>query len=378
MSGRQGELPPNRAKGISRALGSSRQTKAGRFGILVAAGLALSLALAACGGSSGPSTQSSSPTTAPSTAVSASPSDTSPAATTAAATPTPSPKPVTAQTVHIRLLNSDGATYGVGMPIVAYFSSKITDGNAFAAATVVKVNGAVNHGSWYFEASSINAGYPIEAHYRPAPTPGVANQFWPANASITMNMATQGVSAGAGLAFDDSLTLSMATGDAHISYVNCATERMVVKSNGVAVRTPMLTSCGAPITPTANGIKVVQQLGESAPGTDKLRPNGAVRMVGGGGLLGNYDLIVPWSVRLTNGGEFVHAAAWNGRNIGARSTSDGCTNLNTPDAKWFYNFSRIGDVVIYTNTGGPAMKPYDGFGEWNLPTSSFNNSPAAA
>ncbi|WP_157749570.1 L,D-transpeptidase [Jatrophihabitans sp. GAS493] len=295
-----------------------------------------------------------------------------------ATTSAPSSPKAVAKAVHIRLLNSDGATYGVGMPIVAYFSSKITDGKAFAAATVVKVNGVVNHGSWYFESSSINRGYPIEAHYRPAPAAGAANQFWPAHAAITMAMQTQGKSAGAGLVFDDSLTLSMATADAHISYVNCATERMTVKSNGVAVRAPMLTSCGAPVTPTANGIKVVQQLGEDAPGSDTLRPSGAVRMVGGGGLLGNYDLIVPWSVRLTNGGEFVHAAAWNGRNIGARSTSDGCTNLNTPDAKWFYKFSRIGDVVIYTNTGGPAMKPYDGFGEWNLPTSSFNNSPTAA
>ncbi len=277
--------------------------------------------------------------------------------------------------VHIKLLNSDGAVYGVGMPIVAYFSAMITNGDAFAAATTVKVNGVAVTGGWYFEASAQNPGYPLEAHFRANPVAGSASPYWPANSTITMNMATLGVSAGTGLAFDDSLTLSMATADAHISFVDCSAERMTVTDNGAVVGTPYLTSCGAPNTPTSTGIKVVQQLGEATPGTSTLRPNGAVRMVGGGGALGNYDLIVPWSVRITNGGEYVHAAAWNGYNIGARSTSDGCTNLNTPDAEAFYKFSRIGDVVSYTNTGGPALKPYDGFGDWNLPMSAFNNNP---
>jgi lipoprotein-anchoring transpeptidase ErfK/SrfK len=223
-----------------------------------------------------------------------------------------------------------------------------------------------------------NPGYPLEAHFRPAPIAGAPNQFWPANAAITMDLPTQGLSAGPGLAYDDSLTLSMTTADAHISYVDCATERMTVTSNGVPVGPPYLTSCGAPSTPTSTGIKIVQQLGERLPGGSGLRPNGAVRMVGGGGALGNYDLIVPWSVRITTGGEYVHAAAWNGHNIGARSTSDGCTNLNTPDAEAFYKFSRIGDVIIYANTGGPAMKVDDGFGDWNLSDASWNTGGVIA
>jgi lipoprotein-anchoring transpeptidase ErfK/SrfK len=344
-------------------------------GVLAAVAL---LASACSGAGSRPAAERSPTTGASSTASTSSPSASSPPSTTAAASPSPTgPQPGSGAAVHIKLLNSDGATYGVGIPIVAYFSAKITDGKDFAAATTVDVNGVPNSGSWYFEASALNPGYPLEAHYRPATPPGSPTPFWPADAAITMTMATQGVTAGPGLVFDDSLTLSMSTGDAHVSYVDCSTERMTVTVNGVVARAPMLTSCGAPNTPTASGIKVVQQLGEDTPGTDTLRPNGAVRMVGGGGALGNYDLIVPWSVRITNGGEYVHAAAWNGRNIGARSTSDGCTNLNTPDAEWFYQFSRIGDVVIYTNTGGPAMKPGDGFGEWNLPATSFNDDPAS-
>jgi lipoprotein-anchoring transpeptidase ErfK/SrfK len=110
------------------------------------------------------------------------------------------------------------------------------------------------------------------------------------------------------------------------------------------------------------------QKGEDTPGTDTLRPNGEVRMVGPG-----YDEIVGWSVRVTQSGEYVHAASWNGRNIGQRSTSNGCTNLNPADAQWFYAFSQVGDVLLYANSGGTTMPSWDGFGDWNLPATEFNN-----
>jgi lipoprotein-anchoring transpeptidase ErfK/SrfK len=79
-----------------------------------------------------------------------------------------------------------------------------------------------------------------------------------------------------------------------------------------------------------------------------------------------YDEQVPWSVRITNSGEFIHAASWNGGNIGQRSTSHGCTNLNEADAHKFFDFAQVGDVAIYTNTGGPTMPSWDGYGDWNL------------
>jgi lipoprotein-anchoring transpeptidase ErfK/SrfK len=329
--------------------------------LLAATGLALTLAACApplkTAGSGTPSAAASS------TGSSAAP-DSATAVTSSSAATRP---------VHIKLLEDDSngpATYGVGMPIVAYFSAMITDGAAFAKATTVTINGKPDAGHWYFEKSNIIKGYPLEAHYRPALNLETGSPYWPADSSIHMNMATNGVGAGAGFAFNDSLTLGMNIGDAHISTVDCAAERMTVTSNGKTAHAPMLTSCGAAGTPTATGTKVVMQLGEDLPGTNTLRPNGAVRMVGSGGA--HYDLVVPWSVRVTQGGEYVHAAAWNGRNIGKRSTSDGCTNLNTPDAQWFYKFSRVGDVVTYTNTGGPAMQVWDGYGDWNVPNSTWN------
>lgn len=322
------------------------------------------LTLAAC---------SSTKTGTPSSLGTTGSSSSSPASTSSSGSPsasassTPIGKPV-----HIKLLEDDTygpPTYGVGMPIVVYFSAKITEARDFAKATTVTVNGQPNDGHWYFEASNIISGYPLEAHYRPAPAAGTTNPYWPGHADIHMTMNTNGVSAGPGLTFNDNLSLHMQTGAAHISSVNCTTERMIVTSDGKQVQNYPV-SCGAAKTPTYTGVKVVMQKGEDAKGTNTLRPDGAVEMIGTGS--DRYDLIVPWSVRITADGEYVHAASWNGGNIGVRSTSNGCTNLNTAAAEWFYKFALIGDVVTYAATGGTQMPAWDGFGDWNVPSAQWN------
>lgn len=232
------------------------------------------------------------------------------------------------------------------MPIIAYLSARITDAQAFSAATKVTVNGSPVQGAWYFQKSALYKGYPLEAHYRPA-------QYWPAHAEIHLDLPVEGVSAGNGLVFDNSLTLDMSTGPANISRVDGRTKRMVVTSDG----RPMFTfpvSLGKASTPTFGGVKVVME-------KDRVQ-----RMVGA-----DYDLKVPWSVRITNSGEFIHSASWNGGNIGQRSTSHGCTNLTEADAKKFFSFAQVGDVAIYTNTGGPTTPSWDGYGDWNVAWSTW-------
>jgi lipoprotein-anchoring transpeptidase ErfK/SrfK len=258
----------------------------------------------------------------------------------------PSPSAPAGKPVHVRLLEGDGSTWGVGMPIIAYLSVKITDAKPFAAATAVTVNGTPAEGAWFFQKSAIYSGYPIEAHYR-------TEKYWPAHAKIHMDLAAKGQPAGAGLVFDNSLTLDMSTGPANITKVDGHAERMVVTSDGKPVFT-FPVSLGKASTPTFSGTKVVMQ---------KVKVQ---RMTGAG-----YDLQVPWSVRITNSGEFFHAASWNGGNIGQRSTSHGCANLNVADAQKYFNFAQVGDVAVFTNTGGPTMPSWDGYGDWNLPWSTW-------
>jgi len=265
--------------------------------------------------------------------------------------PSPSATVASGKPVHVRLLEGDGSTWGVGMPIIAYLSAKITNAKEFVAATAVTVNGTPADGAWYFERSAIYAGYPLEAHYR-------TQSYWPAHAKVHLDLAVKGRSAGTGLVFDNSLTLDMSTGAANISKIDGHTERMVVTSDGKQVFS-FPVSLGKASTPTFSGIKVVME-------KDKVQ-----RMTGPG-----YDVKVPWSVRITNSGEFLHSASWNGGNIGQRSTSHGCTNLNVADAKRFFTFAQIGDVTVYTNTGGPTMPSWDGYGEWNLPWTTWQGGGA--
>ncbi|MDQ4105177.1 MAG: L,D-transpeptidase family protein, partial [Actinomycetota bacterium] len=82
---------------------------------------------------------------------------------------------------------------------------------------------------------------------------------------------------------------------------------------------------------------------------------------------GGYMTKVQWATRISNGGEFVHSAPWSVGQQGHSNVSHGCINLSPDNAKWFFDNVKKGDVVINTNTGGPDLKPWDGFGDWQIP-----------
>jgi len=257
--------------------------------------------------------------------------------------------------VHVTSVLSDGEKVGIGMPIVLKFSPLPTDSSAFAKAATVTINGQPAQGAWFWEQPSSDEvkSHIIEAHYR-------MQGYWPAHATIQVKLPVGGLSAGKGLVYDDKLTsVTFQTGPAHISMVDGAAETMVVRSDNKTIKT-FKVSLGKATTPTYNGVKVVMQKGED-DSSGKPKPNGTVQMVGPG-----YNEPVQWSVRMTGTGEYVHAAPWNSH-IGQISTSNGCTNMAVADAKWFYNFSLIGDVVQYGDTGGQKMPSWDGYGDWNIP-----------
>ncbi|SDJ27526.1 Lipoprotein-anchoring transpeptidase ErfK/SrfK [Frankineae bacterium MT45] len=265
-----------------------------------------------------------------------------------AASETPSPTPTPAATsagkpVHISSVESDGSVWGVGMPIILKFNVAPKTSTGFIKATTVTVNGQPANGAWYFEDSSSFAGAVMEAHYRP-------KTYWPANSKIVMTANTKGVSAGDGLYFDDDFSLAMSTSDARIGTVDANSLQLSITLNGAPWGT-FPVSLGSNATPTLNGTKVIMEKGA------------VVRMTGPG----YNDCCVKWTQRLTYGGEYLHAAPWNTRNLGVRSTSNGCTNLSTANAMKLYSFLQQGDPIQYPNANGPAMKIGDGYGDWNLP-----------
>ncbi|WP_375485720.1 L,D-transpeptidase [uncultured Jatrophihabitans sp.] len=270
-----------------------------------------------------------------------------PASHTSAAASTSAPSTPT-KPVHITLLNSDGSDYGVGMPVIAYFSKKISNAKALQAATTVTVNGRPAKGAWYFEYSSAKASYPIEGHFR-------MENYWPANAKIHVGIPAKGLSAGPGLSYDDSLTLDFSTHDRIVSTVDDSTHRMTVTDNGKQYGT-FPVSLGASNTPTARGTKVIMEKGRS------------ICMRGPG----YHECGVKWTQRLTYGGEYLHSAPWNVSHIrNGVDSSNGCTNLLPSDAQRLYRFLSVGDVVTFPNADGPAMTLGKGYGDWNVNWSTW-------
>lgn len=230
------------------------------------------------------------------------------------------------------------------MPVIVYFSKRISSAKAFQNATTVTVNGKPAKGAWFFETSAANKGYPIEGHFR-------LENYWPAHSSVHIAMPVKGLSAGGSMAFDDSLTLDFAIGKSQISTVDDSTHTITVTSDGSTIGTYPV-SLGEDRTPTRSGIKVImEQL-----------PKVCMHDIAGT----YYECGIKWDQRLTYDGEYLHSAPWNLNNIGKRDTSNGCTNLRPADAIKLFHTLQVGDVVLYPNANGDAMQLGDGYGDWNV------------
>ena len=125
-----------------------------------------------------------------------------------------------------------------------------------------------------------------------------------------------------------------------------------VKRDGLTIR-KVPVSLGKPTWETASGVKTVME-------------RYAMKRMVNPGPREPYDVNVPFALRLTPSGEYIHAAPWNTYNLGIASTSHGCTNLSMEDGEWFFNNALEGDPVITTDTG-VELDWYEGPGAmWNI------------
>ena len=120
----------------------------------------------------------------------------------------------------------------------------------------------------------------------------------------------------------------------------------------------MLVSTGRDQYPTTSGVHVVLEktpsviMDSATVGIPKGNPD-------------YYYETVLWDVRISWSGEFVHAAPWSTSAQGHQNVSHGCVNANPVDAKWFYDMSRRGDIVMVTGTPRPLISG-NGWTDWNL------------
>ncbi len=246
----------------------------------------------------------------------------------------------------------EGSTYGVGMPIVVTLNHPIAPAQRAVEKRLVVTTDNGTTGAWHWFSDT-------SVHWRPGPA-----TYWPAHTKVTLAVNFAGLDAGNGVWGVNGRTVDFSIGDSHVSTVDSLAHTMTVATNGVVVNT-IPVSTGRDKYPTKAGIHVVSDKAPSVTmdsatvGIPRNSPDG-------------YYETVLWATRISNSGEFVHAAPWSVGDQGSDNVSHGCVNVSTADGEWFFNYSQIGDVVDVINTPD-TLAPDNGYGDWQLPWSQWAN-----
>jgi lipoprotein-anchoring transpeptidase ErfK/SrfK len=249
--------------------------------------------------------------------------------------------------LHASVMPLAGETVGVGLPLAVWFNRPVGDRAAVERRLQVTASRPV-HGAWHWFNDR-------EVHYRP-------KGYWPSGARVTLDAHLAGLDLGDGVWGVADRHVPFRIGERHVSVVSVAHHTMTVTAGGKTLRV-LPVSTGRDKYPTTNGVHFViekhqDELMDSATvGIPRNSPDG-------------YYEHVYWSVRISNSGEFVHAAPWSVGSQGRANVSHGCVNLSTADATWFFGLARRGDVVQVVGSPKPPGSSF-GVADWNMSWSAW-------
>jgi lipoprotein-anchoring transpeptidase ErfK/SrfK len=248
-----------------------------------------------------------------------------------------------------------GETVGVGMPVIVTFDIPVKNKSLFERNMDVTTNKDVE-GSWSWISDTV-------AHYRP-------KDFWPAGTNVKVNLRLNGLPAGNGIYGQQDQKVPFKIGRKVVSTVDIAAHRLIVRIDDKAVRT-IPVSTGDSKHRTRQGTKVIMEkfpkvdMDAATTGVDSEDPD-------------YYDISdVKWAMRVTNSGEFLHAAPWSRASHGRANVSHGCTGMSTANADWLYHQSKRGDVVKFKNSPR-GMEDQNGWTDWNVSWDAWKAGSALA
>jgi len=239
----------------------------------------------------------------------------------------------------------NGGVVGVGMPVIVQFDTGvITKAQRAEVEKRVKVTTVpAQQGAWGWLDNR-------QLMWRP-------KDYWFPGTKVTLSTPLHGLQTGDGkwIAGDDQTSFTV--GSSMVSTVDVNAHTMIVRRDGVAIRTfKVSTGRPGPLTETRNGTKVIIErnkaitMDSATVGIPKGDPN-------------YYKIDTKWNLRLTWTGEFIHSAPWSVNAQGTQNVSHGCTNMAPADAEWMFNNSKMGDIVKFTGSSR-AFRPTEGIGVW--------------
>lgn len=228
-----------------------------------------------------------------------------------------------------------GTTVGVAMPISITFTDPVKISARKQVEEHIKLTtSAPVTGAWHWFGSQ-------RADFRP-------KTFWKPGTTVSMVASFNHVGDGNGRYGTHAYTRDFKIGADVRTHVYVKQHKTVVTRGGTTIRT-MLSDAGSPQFPSWDGTMAVVNKERTTRMTscsvhiacDKSDPN-------------FYDITLPWDVRITWSGTFLHYSTGDPQ-PGHSYGSHGCVHLSDADAEWYYNLSKQGDPV--TITGSPAGRP---------------------
>ncbi|GLZ50196.1 L,D-transpeptidase 2 [Actinomycetospora sp. NBRC 106375] len=251
---------------------------------------------------------------------------------------------------------TDGQTVGVAMPISITFDAPVGD-RAAVERRVSVTTSVPTEGSFHWMSDE-------QLNWRP-------KEYWRPGTQVTVDARLFGVAAGRGLdgGADTSFSFTVGRDQRVRGDVNAHT--LVLSQDGREVRT-LPASFGRPEYPTQSGIHVAFEKYE----VKRMRSESW----GGpaAGEPGFYDEELPFAVRISNNGEFVHVNAATVSQQGRSNVSHGCANVSPADGEMFFNWVQMGDPVEIVGSERP-LTPADGdIADWTIPWEQYRQGSALA
>jgi lipoprotein-anchoring transpeptidase ErfK/SrfK len=257
------------------------------------------------------------------------------------------------KTASVSIQPRDGWTVGVGMPVIIDFSRSVKTKNRDDVEKGLKVSTADDvEGAWRWFSST-------QVQWRP-------RKYWPAHTEVKVTADLSSVEVAPGIwGSAQRRNERFTVGSSMVSTVDVRKHTMTVRKDGEVLRVIPVTT-GKPGFASRNGTKVImsretsRQMDAATTGTDPNDPE-------------YYNITVKYAMRLTYSGEFLHQAEWSVGSQGRANVSHGCTGMSPTNAKWLFDRSKMGDVVVYQGSSRP-LEWGNGYTAWDMSYSRWKSA----